>query len=102
MGKSSREFMQLREQRRQYPMTPEECFFESKPCPDCDGWGLIAESKCCGGSITNGICNVCNQVTEPTVCTTCDGNGVIPKTEEDFNNEKENEIIGNDEMMRDE
>lgn len=104
MGKVKQLFMEQREKdklRHQYPATPEECF-ECKPCPDCDGEGSIAESDCCGRSIINGMCSFCAQVTKPTVCTTCKGEGAIPKTENDFNNDKENEIIGNAEMMKDE
>jgi hypothetical protein len=103
MGKTKNLFMENRENdKRKYPIPPINEFSPVNPCPDCDGWGFIAESKCCGSSIINGICTFCAQVTEPTLCTTCQGDGSIPKSETDFENEKENEIIGNKEMMKDE
>jgi DnaJ-class molecular chaperone len=57
-----------------------------KYCPDCDGDGLQG-----GGED-------CNFITE---CSTCEGSGYVPYTEDDALNDKENELIGNDEMMKD-
>jgi hypothetical protein len=95
------EFMNQRERfLKQYPFTPDEAF-QGKPCPDCEGLGDHAESNCCGGSIIEGICFTCKQPTEPTKCLTCKGSGIVDYTEDDIQNNKENEIIGNSEMMKD-
>lgn len=99
MGKSSREFMRERElNAKKYPVHVDDCY---KPCPECSGIGFIAESKCCGGSIIEGTCAICKSMTEATKCTVCNGSGSVDYTEEDLQNDKENEIIGNAEMMND-
>jgi len=59
---------------------------ELKTCPDCFGTGLQG-----GGED-------CNFITE---CITCEGIGTVPYTEEDAINDKENESIGNNEMLND-
>jgi hypothetical protein len=81
MGKMKEVFMAQRaidNKYTKYPMRPEECI-EPVDCPICDGAGAFGESTCCGDSIVNGICQLCNGNTEPLKCDVCDGSGKVPK-----------------------
>lgn len=88
---------------KQYPVTwglfnSDYCY---KPCLECHGIGFVAESICCGASITDGICTDCNKSTKASKCSVCNGSGVVDYTEEDLQNDMENEIIGNNEIKND-
>ena len=102
MGKSSQAFLEQREKElkiKQYPLTMEDCW--SKDCPICDGAGAFGYSSCCGSSIIDGLCALCNQPTQPERCDTCNGTGQVPMDEDDIRDYRENQELLNHEMMKD-
>jgi DnaJ-class molecular chaperone len=109
-GKVKELFMELKEKQMQnLPVGTQndknapwnEPYYGTKKCPECNGEGSVAESKCCGGSIIEGICTICDNPTEPVKCNECLGYGVILRTEEDDINDREDSVSQNDEIRKD-
>lgn len=65
-----------------------------RTCPDCNGEGSFDESDCCGAPIKwSDICTDCKEHCSPAVCSTCNGEGEIPITDEYLEDLKEQSKI---------